>query len=99
MPLLFIFLMFYILNGNIVSEFGEHNANRTRSYSRLDISANYDIVNRRGKTMGVNISLYNVLLSKNDLFNRLKVYKGKFYYASVRFFTRILPSISFYYKF
>lgn len=90
---------FYILNGNIVSEFGEHNANRTRSYSRLDISANYDIVNRRGKTMGVNISLYNVLLSKNDLYNRLKVYKGKFYYASVRFFTRILPSISFYYKF
>lgn len=90
---------FYLLNGNIVSEFGAHNANRTKPYSRLDISANYDIVNRNGKNMGINISLYNVLLSDNEIYKRLKFYEGKFYYSGFSFFVKVLPSISFYYKF
>lgn len=90
---------FYLLNGNIVSEFGAHNANRTKPYSRLDVSANYEIVNRRGKNMGLNFSIYNLLLSENEIYKRLKFYDGEFYYSGFSFLVKILPSVSFYYKF
>lgn len=89
----------YIINGNVITEFDEHNANRLKSYLRLDLSLNYDFVNKGEKSSGINISLYNALFMANRIYYRFKVYKGKYALRGESFFTRMLPSISYYYKF
>ncbi len=90
---------FYIINGNVITEFDEHNAARLKPYMRLDLSFNYDIVNTDDKTSGINISLYNALFMSNSLYYRFKVYEGGYALRGVAFLSRILPSISYYYKF
>ena len=90
---------FYMINGNVITEFGEHNANRLKSYLRLDLSLDYDIMNVKGKTAGINLSLYNALFMPNRIYYRFKVYDGKYALRGVSFLTRILPSISYYYRF
>lgn len=90
---------FYLMNNNIMTEFGEHNGNRLNDYIRLDISANYDIVKKDRHTAGINLSIYNVLCRKNEIYYGLKVGNNSFSFCSRSFLTSILPSISFYYKF
>lgn len=90
---------FYLMNGQIVSEYGEHNANRLRPYSRLDFSVNYTFKKKNNSEQGINFSIYNSLFRKNDIFYRLKIHDDEFSYHSVRFILRALPSISYYYKF
>ena len=90
---------FYIMNNNILTEFGEHNANRLKDYIRLDISANYDIVKKENRTAGINISIYNVLCRKNEIYYGLKLNNNGFKFQATSLLTTILPSISFYYKF
>ena len=90
---------FYIINGNVITEFDEHNAARLKPYMRLDLSFNYDIVNTDDKTSGINISLYNALFKSNSIYYRFKVYEGGYALRGVSFLSRILPSISYYYKF
>lgn len=89
----------YLMNNNIMTEFGEHNGNRLDDYIRLDISANYDIIKRERHTAGINLSIYNVLCRKNEIYYGLKVGNNSFSFCSRSFLTSILPSISFYYKF
>ena len=48
---------------------------------------------------GINLSLYNATLHKNDLFYRIKVYDGHVRYGVFRFLMPIMPSINYYYKF
>ena len=90
---------FYLINGNILTEFGEHNANRLKDYIRLDISANYDFVKKNGQTAGVNLSIYNVLCRQNEIYFGLKFKENTFKFQGVTFVTSILPSLSLYYKF
>ncbi len=90
---------FYMVNGNVITEFGDHNANRLEPYMRLDLSFNYDIIKRETKRAGINISLYNALFRSNQIYYRFKVYEEQYAYRGVSFFSRILPSISYYYKF
>lgn len=90
---------FYMLNGNIISEYGKHNANRLSPYIRLDLSINYDIINNNDKKAGVNISIYNALMRENEIYYRLDISQKRFAYRSFSFFAKILPSISFYYSF
>lgn len=90
---------FQFINGAILSEFGEFNANRLRPYFRLDISVNYDFVRRKQRESGLNLSLYNATAHTNDLFYRLKIYENRYGYKPVRFLLRVLPSISYYCKF
>lgn len=90
---------FYMINGNIITEFGEHNANRLRPYIRLDLSMNYDIIQSKNKRGGINLSIYNVLFRGNEIYYRLKIYEGQYGYRGVTFLTKILPSLGFYYKF
>lgn len=90
---------FYIMNGQLVSEFGEHNANRLKPYSRLDLSVNYCLKKKGDSESGINLSLYNALLHENDIFYRLKIHESRFYYNPTHFMMDILPSISYYCKF
>lgn len=90
---------FYIMNNNILTEFGEHNANRLKDYIRLDVSANYDIIKKANRTAGINLSIYNVLCRKNEIYYGLKISNNGFKYQATSLLTTILPSISFYYKF
>ena len=90
---------FYIINGNVITEFGDHNANRLKSYLRLDVSFNYDMVKRTDKTAGINVSLYNALFMANRIYYRFKAYDGRYALRGVSFLTRMLPSISYYYRF
>ena len=90
---------FYVVNGNLVSEYNEHNANRVSSYSRLDLSLNYTFHRKAGVERGVNFSLYNALYHRNVIYYRLKFYEGKYAYRGMGFITRVLPSVSYYCKF
>lgn len=90
---------FQIINGNIISTYGEHNANRLPPYFRLDVSANYRLKTSRLKESGINFSVYNLTYTSNKIFYYMKIHKEKYYYSHVSFLTRILPSISYYCKF
>ncbi len=91
---------FHVLNGNIIAAYGEHNANRLTPYSRIDCSVNYKLTPRMSqKESGINLSVYNLTYSRNSIFYYMKVYNDQYYYHYVSFLTRILPSISYYYKF
>lgn len=90
---------FYIMDSQLVTAYGEHNANRLKPYSRLDLSVNYNFKKRGQTESGINLSLYNALSHDNNLFRRMRIYKGKFGYQPVRFLIKILPSINYYYKF
>ena len=89
----------YFWNGHLISHFGEHNANRLNPYMRLDLSANYAFKKTKKKEHGLNFSLYNTTMKKNDLFYRMKFHNGRFAYRPVRFLLPILPSINYYCKF
>lgn len=90
---------FYLMNENILAEFGEKNANRLNDYIRLDISANYDIIKKEKRTAGINLSIYNVLCRENEIYYGIKPSEKGMKFKSISFLTNILPSISFYYKF
>lgn len=90
---------FYMVNGNLITEFGEHNANRLKSYIRLDLSFNYDLIRTKETCLGLNLSLYNAFWNSNHIYYSFKVYKGQYAFRGVSFFTRMLPSVSCYYKF
>ena len=88
---------FYVINGNIISQYGQHNANRLKPYRRLDLSVNYDLCNRGGRRSGLNFSLYNVTMARNELFCRLKITKKRqFANRPYRFMLPILPSLNYY---
>lgn len=48
---------------------------------------------------GINFSLYNVTMHRNDLFYRIKVYDNHVRYGPFNFLMPIMPSINYYYKF
>lgn len=88
----------FLLNRNLVIKYGEYNAARLHPYIRLDLSANYKW---GGKAKhGVNLSLYNVTCHDNELFYYLRTRDdGSFGYRPVTFVLKMLPSLSYYYKF
>lgn len=87
---------FYLLAGNLISQFGKHNGNRLPPYVRADVSASYKWTRRRA-THSVNLSLYNCTARKNAIFYTISFSKkNKYYnYAPTSFFTSILPSLSY----
>ena len=89
----------YVMNNNLMSLYSEHNSNRLKSYWRMDVSANYRWKGRRGLEHGLNLSVYNVLCRKNDLFHCMRTQRdGQTYYRAVRFFAPLLPSVSYFIK-
>ena len=91
---------FYLFSGNIVTQFGEYNAYRLKNYFRTDLSVNYKFHRRNMKESGINFSLYNISGRKNELFYAWKILRtGEFKYRPISFVLRIMPSISYYFKF
>ena len=90
---------FYLLNGNLMMQYGDHNANRLRPYLRLDASANIRLHQNKRFSDGINISVYNLSGRSNDIFYTLKYYNNEFKYFHVTFLVRFLPNISYYIKF
>lgn len=86
----------YMMSNVLVSQYGEHNANRLRPYLRLDLSVNYEFCKRLRQ--GINLSLYNATARHNDIYCRLKIYKGNYSYHPISFMIPILPSISYFIK-
>lgn len=88
----------YLLNNNIVLQYGDYNASRLKPYLRFDVSVNY----RWGKEKehGLNLSAYNVTSHDNELFYYLRTKSdGSFVYRPKSFVLNILPSFSYNYKF
>lgn len=89
-----------LINGNIITQFGDYNACRLGQYCRLDISINYKWKSRHFREKGINLSLYNATSHRNELFYYIKIHDdGKFAYRPVTFLLDILPSISYFCKF
>ena len=88
----------FLLNNNIVIQYGDYNAARLHPYARLDLSANYKWGDKDRN--GFNFSLYNVTSHDNDLFYYLRTRDdGSFVYRPVTFVLRVLPSVSYYHQF
>lgn len=92
---------FYLFNGNIISQFSDHNGFRLKPYSKLDLSVNYQLRSTRLREQGINFSVYNALMSDNELFYSWSydAPNEKLNYKPVSFVLRIMPSISYYLKF
>lgn len=92
-------IFIYVMNGNIMSQYGEHNSNRLRTYSRMDVSVNYRWKYKHHIEQGINLSLYNLLCRQNDLFHYVRTnQKNELYYKTVSFISPILPSVSYFIK-
>lgn len=88
----------YLLNNNIVIDYGDYNAARLKPYMRIDLSANY----KWGKNSqhGLNLSLYNVTSHRNELFYYVRTREeGTYVYRPVTFVFNMLPTVSYYYQF
>ncbi len=91
---------FYVFSGNIIAQYGEHNACRLSPYSRLDLSANYKFMISQKYESGLNLSVYNVLAKSNELFWQMRVRNGdELAYRPMSFVVNIMPSVSYYIKF
>lgn len=90
---------FYLINGYIMAQYGEHNAYRLPWYKRVDLSADITLKSHGVLKHGLNLSLLNALGLKNTLFYRLTTKNGKFGYRPIAFLKYPLPSISYHLKF
>ena len=89
-----------LINGNIIANYGEHNASRLNPYSRMDISVNYKWKPCFAKENGVNLSFYNLTGRNNELFYYISTHRdGSFSYKPQSFVVDILPSVSYFCKF
>lgn len=90
---------FYIFSGNIITQYGEHNAYRLKPYSRFDISINYKIHSNNSNEYGFNLSIYNLFATKNELFWQWDIKDGnELSYKPLSIPLNIIPSLSFYIK-
>ncbi len=90
---------FYLVNGYLVSQYGEHNACRLPLYKRVDLSVNYKLRFRTHCEQRLNFSLYNAFGFNNVLFYRLRVKDSGFSLSAVSFLRYPLPSLSYSIKF
>ncbi len=89
-------IMAYILNGRVMYEFGVHNAASLPLYHRLDLSANYYIIKKQHRELGINLSLYNVYAHKNVQFI---LPTANFDMKNVVLLPIIVPSLSCFFRF
>ncbi len=90
----------YLYAGYLISQYSEHNDHRLKPYIRLDLSVNYSFRKSKNWESGLNLSVYNALARKNELFYTWRTTgDDSFVYQPVSFLVRIMPSISYYAKF
>ena len=86
----------YILNGQIMYEFGIHNSASMPLYHRLDLSVNYYIIRKLNQELGINLSLYNVYCHKNAQF---MITSGYFQQKKMTLLPFVIPSLSVFFRF
>lgn len=91
---------FYLCSGRIMSHYHSHNANRLEPYVRMDMSADYLILDKGGSELGVNFSVNNVLCRKNAMYYSLHVEEDGHCYRKRTFLNiSMMPSASLFLKF
>jgi hypothetical protein len=91
---------FYFMEGDIITEWGEHNAWRMPAYHRLDLSATKTLFKRKHTEGSLNISVYNVYNRRNPYFisyqaeGNLSEGQVKIKASQISIFP-VLPSVSF----
>lgn len=88
---------YYLLNGQMIGVFGEHNGSRLDPYVRLDLNARLHLRDRGRIRRRLNFSIYNATLYKQEIFRSLRAdrEKGTFGYGPLYLGLTILPSVAY----
>lgn len=89
----------YIINNNLVNEYGSHNGANLPPTHRLDLSATYYFTKKNKIQHSLNLSVYNVYFHRNVLFQYMGYWKDHYGKKSVHSICRALPSIGYTIKF
>ena len=90
---------YYLSSGQLIANFGEHNACRMRPYIRMDLSVSYSFIKNEKQENGINLSIVNAFGRRNDIMYKLIVSDTHFSYSRQSFVLRVIPSINYYHKF
>ncbi len=85
----------YVINQNFVNEYGSHNGARLNDNHRLDISLTYHFAPRNRLKQSINVSVYNLYASENQLFRYMGYEDGLYYFQTVNSLYRLLPSVGY----
>ncbi|AFD05830.1 TonB-dependent receptor [Solitalea canadensis] len=94
----------YIIDGNIVNEYGPYNSFRMPDYHRLDISAKYQLKSSKRFQSSLDFSIYNAYNQDNPMYvffiakGDLEKYKVQITKQPVSLL-RMLPSVAWNFKF
>ena len=91
----------YMINSNVIMQYGEYNSMKLPPYMRIDVSLNYNLPALGKVKHGLNLSVYNLTARNNAIYCRFKYNSDtkSISYSPISFVTPILPSISYYIKF
>lgn len=89
----------YILNNNLINEYGKHNGAHLPATHRMDVSATYHFTPRKHVEQSLNISIFNLYAHRNVLFRYMGYKKDYYGYKSVYSLCRLLPSLGYSLKF
>lgn len=95
---------FYVIQENIISEYGDRNAFRLPDYHRMDISVTYNLKSNKRWKSSLNFSIYNVYNRPNPFYiyfeteGSMDTYNFKINVKQVTLFP-ILPSLTWSFKF
>lgn len=90
----------YYVGGNLVPFYGPRNQDRFPDYHRMDIGATFILKKRKNWEHDLNISVYNLYAWKNAYTIDFKVDENtNKTYAEMTYLFRIVPSISYNFKF
>lgn len=85
----------YVINNDVMLQYGEHNSKRLAPFIRLDVSATFRIRKTKNFEDKINISALNLTARENQLMARIKYKDGKYSYSPVKMVIPIIPSISY----
>ncbi len=89
----------YFLGGQIVPYYGPRNQDRFPAYHRMDIGATFVLKQRKFWEHDLNISVYNLYARKNAYSIDFKVDDNGNSYAEKTYLFRIVPSITYNFRF
>ena len=91
---------FYICSGKVLTHYSPHNSGRLEPYVRMDLSADWMLIDRDSRQLSLNFSVYNVLCRKNAMYHSLHVSEDGYCYGKNTFLDiGLMPSLSINLKF
>lgn len=90
---------FHLSSGQILVDFGRHNAHRMRPYMRMDASVTYHFKKDSRYENGINLSVYNTLSRKNELGYRLFIKDDGYHFGPIYMPFKLMPSLGYFHKF